>query len=137
MFKLLIEATMSDGTTRTIASTAAGELSSWKAGGSPTTFNNIYLGEKYDARLDANAKGWAGPAGVAFDSSTWCVKDGPPPPLGLFTPAGQSGEALAAGGRGGGGEERGSEGENERERGGSAGAVLLCTLACLCIRASC
>ena len=27
----------------------------WKAGGSPTTFNNIYLGEKFDARLEQAA----------------------------------------------------------------------------------
>eukprot|EP01047_Picozoa_sp_COSAG01_P055638 COSAG01_NODE_6218_length_3786_cov_2.327638_2_plen_354_part_00 len=60
MFRLLIRATMSDGTQRVLASTARTHLSGWRAGGSPTTFNNIYLGEKYDARMAKAAVGWSG-----------------------------------------------------------------------------
>ena len=72
MFKLLVTAIMSDGTQHTLASTAASELASWKAGGSPTVFNNIYLGEKYDARLAAAAVGWSGgPDASKFTAAGW------------------------------------------------------------------
>jgi hypothetical protein len=62
MFKLQLELTFSDGGTQTVAS----DPSLWKAGESPTLFNNIYLGEVYDARLES--PGWAS---TGFDDSTW------------------------------------------------------------------
>ena len=41
MFRMKLIATLSDGSTKTLLSSSPGE---WVAGGSPTTFNNIYLG---------------------------------------------------------------------------------------------
>ena len=52
---------------------SSSEASEWKSGGSPTTFNNIYLGEKYDARMEASFAGWAGGTGTHFDASAWSV----------------------------------------------------------------
>ena len=70
MFRLLVLATMSDGTEKVLASSDS--PADWKSGGSPTTFNNIYLGEKYDARMEAAAAGWAGGvSGGKFDASSW------------------------------------------------------------------
>ena len=72
MFKLLVTATMSDGTQKVLASTAPSELASWKSGGSPTTFNNIYLGEKWDARMVASHLGWSGGADAPkFSGDGW------------------------------------------------------------------
>jgi hypothetical protein len=63
---------MTDGTQKTIlvskpdgqdqqheASETAAAASTWMAGGSQTRFNNIYLGEKYDATLDTQFQGWS------------------------------------------------------------------------------
>ena len=44
MFRMKIVATMTDGSQKTLLTSSA---SDWKAAGSPTTFNNIYLGERY------------------------------------------------------------------------------------------
>jgi alpha-L-rhamnosidase len=69
MFRLKIVATMSDGSQKTILTSTAAE---WEAGGSPTTFNNIYLGERYDARMEdaGNALAWA-TIGYDTSSSSW------------------------------------------------------------------
>lgn len=59
MFRLKIVGTMSDGTQKTLLSSssaaadAGADAAGWTAASSPTTFNNIYLGEKYDATMDA------------------------------------------------------------------------------------
>ena len=71
MFRLRIIGIQSDGSILSLLdskaatvspiggqTTAAMGQSSWVASGSPTIFNNIYLGEKYDARLESNFKGW-------------------------------------------------------------------------------
>ena len=62
--KLLLELviTYADGTTETIVSDE-----SWKVNANgPTTYNNIYLGEHYDARLATD--GWVN---ADFDDSAW------------------------------------------------------------------
>ena len=55
MFKLRVVGTTADGTEHELISSSAKDSTTytWKAGGSPTIFNNIYLGEKYDARMEA------------------------------------------------------------------------------------
>ena len=65
MFRCKIVATMKDGS-QTVLTTSS--TTGWKAGGSPTTFNNIYLGEKYDARLEAAAAGWSS---AGFNDAGW------------------------------------------------------------------
>lgn len=65
MFRLKIVATMSDGTQRTLLSSSSASSSPssaagagaavWTAASSPTNFNSIYLGEKYDAQLEPEA----------------------------------------------------------------------------------
>lgn len=69
MFRLKLLATMSDGMQKTLLSSSTSE--EWQASGSPTTFNNIYLGEHYDARKEAvpgNPLAWST---VGFDASSW------------------------------------------------------------------
>ncbi len=69
MFRLKLLATMSDGTQKTLLSSSVAD--DWRAAGSPTTFNNIYLGEHYDARKEAvpgNPLAWST---VGYDASTW------------------------------------------------------------------
>lgn len=56
-----IRLTYSDGTTETIASD-----DSWKTATGPYTYNNIYSGDMYDARLEQ--EGWDKPA---FDDVKW------------------------------------------------------------------
>ena len=60
MFRLKIVGTMSDGSQKTLLSSSLD--ANWTAASSPTTFNDIYLGEKYDATLE--------PAGGAHSWST-------------------------------------------------------------------
>ncbi|KAJ9438626.1 hypothetical protein DIPPA_34104a, partial [Diplonema papillatum] len=57
--------------------TGAGSLGGWAVGSSPTVSNNVYLGERYDARLEADTEGWLSPG---FDASEW------PVPVGVQTP---------------------------------------------------
>ena len=76
--RLKIVATLTDGSQQTILTSkpasapvspaASAPSSSWVAGGSPTRFNNIYLGEKYDATLDAHYRGWSS---IGYESSSW------------------------------------------------------------------
>ena len=83
MFRLKVVATMSDGTQKTILSSST-QTGAWLAGGSPTTFNNIYLGEHYDARKEdpAGPSAWSMPG---FDASSWtkAVVAGSPSTLSL------------------------------------------------------
>ena len=54
----------SDGTQHTVLTSKPGKV--WEAGASPTTFNNIYLGEKYDAAVELKQGGptaWSTAAG--------------------------------------------------------------------------
>jgi alpha-L-rhamnosidase len=60
-FFMQLEITFSDGTKQTIITDE-----SWKSSASPITFNNIYGGEDYDARLEQ--PGWSAPG---FDASSW------------------------------------------------------------------
>jgi alpha-L-rhamnosidase len=53
--------TYADGSQKSIVSDK-----SWKSSGSPITFNNLYGGEDYDARLEKT--GWSS---VGFDTSGW------------------------------------------------------------------
>jgi alpha-L-rhamnosidase len=73
MFRMKIVATMTDGSQKTLLTSSA---SDWEAGGSPTTFNNIYLGERYDARKEdpSNAFSWAT---VGYDMSSSSVEAAP------------------------------------------------------------
>jgi alpha-L-rhamnosidase len=57
----MLKLTFSDGSTRYVVSDE-----SWKATPSPVTFNTIYGGEDYDARLEQ--KGWNN---AGFDAKTW------------------------------------------------------------------
>eukprot|EP00928_Gymnodinium_smaydae_P037929 TRINITY_DN26270_c0_g3_i1.p1 TRINITY_DN26270_c0_g3~~TRINITY_DN26270_c0_g3_i1.p1 ORF type:complete len:1010 (-),score=119.70 TRINITY_DN26270_c0_g3_i1:356-3385(-) len=66
MFKLLLLAEYSNGTLHTLVSSS--RAFPWRASGSPTTFNNVYLGEKYDARLERHFVGWAE---VGFHAADW------------------------------------------------------------------
>eukprot|EP00041_Stephanoeca_diplocostata_P037610 m.1430057 g.1430057 ORF g.1430057 m.1430057 type:complete len:1055 (+) comp25071_c0_seq3:71-3235(+) len=86
MFRALIVGTRSDGTKVTIAKSTApssdsrdtaspteehgtrAATASWMAAGSPTTFNSIYLGEKYDARLEQGYEGWTS---VGYSTANW------------------------------------------------------------------
>ena len=58
---LRLDITYADGTTQTIVSD-----DTWKYAASPVTFNSIYGGESYDARLERRASLMAG-----FDDSAW------------------------------------------------------------------
>lgn len=60
-FFMQLEIEFNDGTTRTVVTD-----SSWKSSASPITFNNIYGGEDYDARLEK--EGWSEPG---FNMSGW------------------------------------------------------------------
>lgn len=73
MFRMKIVATMTDGSQKTLLTSSA---SDWEAGGSPTTFNNIYLGERYDARKEtpSNALVWAT---VGYDTSSSSAEAAP------------------------------------------------------------
>lgn len=62
-FVLQLEVTYQNGT-RTIA--ASSDPSVWKTAPSPTLYNNIYLGVRYDARLET--PGWDT---VGFDDALW------------------------------------------------------------------
>ena len=65
--RALFVAINADGTSTPMAYTSAKD-GLWKTGGSPTTFNNIYLGEKFDARAAEVSAGWAQ---LGFDASGW------------------------------------------------------------------
>lgn len=69
MFRLKLLATMSDGTQKTLLSSS--EAGEWHASGSPTTFNNIYLGERYDARKEPTPGSPLAWSTVGFDASSW------------------------------------------------------------------
>ena len=69
MFRLKLLATMSDGSQKTVLSSS--EAEEWHASGSPTTFNNIYLGERYDARKEAVPGTPLAWSTVGFDASSW------------------------------------------------------------------
>jgi alpha-L-rhamnosidase len=80
MFRLKVVGMMSDGSQRTLLVSSSTPTHSaggggWAAASSPTTFNNIYLGEKYDARMepDAGANSWSTLAALEDSSSsgTW------------------------------------------------------------------
>lgn len=60
-FRLVLKAELNDGRTVTVVSD-----SSWKCATGPITFNSIYGGETYDARLEQ--PGWDAPA---YDASGW------------------------------------------------------------------
>ena len=66
MVRALVLARHANGSTSVLARTRPD--GSWSSGGSPTTRNNIYLGEVYDGRLAAGSRGWAT---VGFDDATW------------------------------------------------------------------
>ena len=57
MLKLDLVATYSDGTSRTLVSSLPGVAGGWKTAGGPLLHNDIYLGVKYDARVDAELAG--------------------------------------------------------------------------------
>ena len=64
MFRLKIVGTMSDGTHTTLLTSSSSSSgaggAAWSAASSPTTFNSIYLGEKYDATMEsAPGNGWS------------------------------------------------------------------------------
>ena len=91
MFRLKIVGTMSDGSQKTLLSSSSGTggAANWTAASSPTTFNDIYLGEKYNATLDpANAgpHSWSTVGAHDGDTAGWA----PAVPLG-------SGKALNMG----------------------------------------
>jgi alpha-L-rhamnosidase len=67
------------------SSQVVGTDSSWRMGAGSTLFNNIYLGEVYDARLDATTAGWSSPG---FNDSAW-------PPALLSTMTGNLGPLRA------------------------------------------
>ena len=56
MFRFIMVGFRADGTT---VSLLKSNTATWRAGGSPTLFNNLYLGEKYDARLEDCFDGWS------------------------------------------------------------------------------
>ncbi|CAB9517107.1 Alpha-L-rhamnosidase [Seminavis robusta] len=58
MFRLRIVGFQADGTTVQLLDSKSGQSSPWLASGSPTTFNNIYLGEKYNALFEDLYRGW-------------------------------------------------------------------------------
>ena len=60
-FFMQLEIEFADGTSQTVITD-----DSWKSSASPITFNNIYGGEDYDARLEKD--GWAN---AGFNSSGW------------------------------------------------------------------
>eukprot|EP01065_Artemidia_motanka_P025898 TRINITY_DN30832_c0_g1_i1.p1 TRINITY_DN30832_c0_g1~~TRINITY_DN30832_c0_g1_i1.p1 ORF type:complete len:944 (+),score=232.22 TRINITY_DN30832_c0_g1_i1:49-2832(+) len=62
MFRLELRAFFKDGSVYSLSSDAQ----KWKVGPGPTLFNNIYLGERYDARLEE--PGWST---VGFNDSAW------------------------------------------------------------------
>lgn len=64
MFIATLEIRYADGSMQSVSTTAK----NWKTGSSPTLFNNIYLGEKYDARLEKQYHGWLD---AGFDDSNW------------------------------------------------------------------
>ena len=66
--RALVLAVHANGSTSVLARTAAGGTGGWRTGGSPTTFNNIYLGEHYDARLAVASAGWSS---VGFRDPSW------------------------------------------------------------------
>ena len=65
MFRFKVIATLSDGSQQTLLTSVP---SSWAAAGSPTRFNDIYLGEKYDATLDTVFDGWSS---TGYNASAW------------------------------------------------------------------
>ena len=68
MLRVVVLATMADGSTRPVTTTKVGGTSSWRTSGSPTVFNNIYLGERFDARIALATHGWST---LAYDVSEW------------------------------------------------------------------
>lgn len=75
----VLRLTLSNGTVVSVATDT-----SWQAGASPVRFNNVYLGERYDARAEAAVDGWATaafngswPRAVAADSAVGNFTLGP------------------------------------------------------------
>lgn len=66
MFKLLVVALLPNGSSTIVTSSAP--TRGWRSAGSPTTANNIYLGERYDAQAAMASEGWAM---SGFDDSAW------------------------------------------------------------------
>jgi alpha-L-rhamnosidase len=58
MFRLHIFGYTKEGSPISLMKSSAGASSDWFAAGSPTVFNNIYLGENYDARLEPAFDSW-------------------------------------------------------------------------------
>lgn len=73
-FLLVLRVLLADGSTREIASDG-----SWRAAQGPVTFNRIYAGEHYDARLERT--GWNAPG---FDDGAWQAAQVRRPPGGLL-----------------------------------------------------
>lgn len=71
---LLLDIRYTDGTTATIVSDP-----SWRASAGPILFDNIYLGESYDARLEIND--WCL---HSYDDSAWNLVDTMSPPGGVL-----------------------------------------------------
>jgi alpha-L-rhamnosidase len=69
MFRLLIVATLASGAQRTLVKSSS-DGGAWRAGGSPTLLNSIYLGERYDATRDAAYAGWS-TAGFSASGAGW------------------------------------------------------------------
>lgn len=62
------DAPLSTSTSTAATSGTATGTDSWQVGDSALLFNNIYLGEYYDARLEAKTKGWSS---AGFDDKGW------------------------------------------------------------------
>jgi alpha-L-rhamnosidase len=72
MLKLDLVVTFANGTRTTVVSSQPGTAGGWKTGGGPLLRNDIYLGNKYDARRAAALDGWTGGSGAApFNDSAW------------------------------------------------------------------
>ena len=70
MLRAVIVARMPNGSSQLVAATRAHDRASggWRTSASPTVFNNIYLGEKFDARAAEATRGWAT---VGHDVAAW------------------------------------------------------------------
>ena len=71
MVRALLVAMHADGSATPLLATAPGADGGWRCGGAPTTSNNLYLGERYDARLAEASRGWASVGYVA--PSSWAA----------------------------------------------------------------
>jgi len=73
MFRLSMVGFLADGSTVSLLKSQSGPTAGWKAAGSPTTLNNIYLGERYDARLEPAYEGWS--SSLSYDDGSVAAHD--------------------------------------------------------------